>query len=164
MPHLTIIGASYPVIEAIAPGPQMLPRPLTSCIDGTMFHSSSAHRNSCRTSTLYRRSVSRWAQDVRRWSAYPPRLSLNADTPARRSRTTSGCEQSQQGNLGSAAHAPDFYVRATAIFEVMLALTFPSLRSEPRCSPMAVFNLRRVPAGNVARDGASGVAARALAA
>src|ERR1019366_7320921 len=60
--------------------------------------------------------------------------------------------------------APGFYVRAMAIFEVMLALTFPSLRSGARCAPMAAFNLRCVSAGNLARDGASGVAARALAA
>ena len=60
--------------------------------------------------------------------------------------------------------APGFYTRAMAIFEVMLALTFPSLKSGARCAPMAAFNLRCVPAGNVARDGASGLAARALAA
>src|SRR6516164_1435669 len=60
--------------------------------------------------------------------------------------------------------ATDFYVRAMAIFEVMLALTFPSLRSGPRCASIAAFSLSCVPAGNVARDGASGVAASALVA
>jgi hypothetical protein len=59
---------------------------------------------------------------------------------------------------------PGFYARAMAIFEVMLALTFPSLRSGARCAPMAAFNIRCVPRGNVARDGASGVAASALVA
>jgi hypothetical protein len=59
---------------------------------------------------------------------------------------------------------PGHYVRATAMFEVMLALTFPSLSSGARCAPMAAFNLRCCPVGNVARDGASGVASRALAA
>src|SRR5262250_671711 len=49
-----------------------------------------------------------------------------------------------------------FYMRAMAIFEVMLALTFPSLRSGPRCASIAAFSLSCVPAGNVARDGASG--------
>ena len=33
--------------------------------------------------------------------------------------------------------APGFYVRAMAIFEVMLALTLPSLRSGARCAPIA---------------------------
>jgi hypothetical protein len=51
---------------------------------------------------------------------------------------------------------------AMAIFEVMLALT-PSPRSGARCAPIAAFN-PGVPDGNIARDGASGVAARALAA
>jgi hypothetical protein len=59
---------------------------------------------------------------------------------------------------------PGFYARAMAIFEVMLALTFPSLRSGARYAPMAALNLRCVPAGNVARDGASGLAASALVA
>jgi hypothetical protein len=68
------------------------------------------------------------------------------------------------GGICGICLAPGFYVCAMAIFEVVLALTFPSLRSVARCAPMAAFNLRCVPAGNVARDGASGVAARALAA
>src|SRR6516164_4269281 len=57
-----------------------------------------------------------------------------------------------------------FYMRAMAIFEVMLALTFPSLRSGPRCASIAAFSLSCVPAGKVARDGASGLASRDLAA
>src|SRR5215469_18815456 len=56
------------------------------------------------------------------------------------------------------------YMRAMAIFEVMLTLTFPSLRNGPRCAPIAAFSLTCVPAGNVARDGASGLASRDLAA
>src|SRR5262249_15118292 len=49
-----------------------------------------------------------------------------------------------------------------AIFDVMLALTFPSLRSGARWASMPAFSLSCVPAGNVARDGASGLAARGL--
>jgi hypothetical protein len=74
------------------------------------------------------------------------------------------CTHLRIGRSCGVCLTPGFYVRAIAIFEVMLALTFPSLRSGARCALMAAFNLSCVPAGDVARDGASGVASRALAA
>jgi len=37
------------------------------------------------------------------------------------------------------------YMRAMATFEVMLALTFPSLRNGARCAPIAAFSLSCVP-------------------
>jgi rhodanese-related sulfurtransferase len=60
--------------------------------------------------------------------------------------------------------ALSFHACAVAIFEVMLVLDLPSLRSGARHAPIAAFNLDCVPAGNEASAGASGVAARALAA
>jgi hypothetical protein len=84
--------------------------------------------------------------------------------PRDRPRALLGGRAKRCGSICGICLAPGFYVCAMAIFEVMLALTFPSLRSVARCAPMAAFNLRCVLAGNVARDGASGVAARALAA
>jgi len=41
--------------------------------------------------------------NVREWSAYPPRLSVNADILARRNRAKSGCEQVPQTAVGRRA-------------------------------------------------------------
>jgi hypothetical protein len=98
-------------------------------------------------------------------SGYCSLSDLIADASRERQlRTVPLCVHARIGRSCGICLAPGFYVRAMAVFEVMLALTFPSLRSGARCAPMAAFNLRCVPVGNVARDGASGVAARALAA
>jgi hypothetical protein len=93
-----------------------------------------------------------------------PVFKLGRAAAFQRLRVCNMCTHLRIGRSCGVCLTPGFYVRAMAIFEVMLALTFPSLRSGARCALIAAFNLSCVPAGDVARDGASGVASRALAA
>jgi hypothetical protein len=99
---------------------------------------------------------------------------LWVSAPSMASRSNANTSRHAPASSRLAPHAHRLRVRIKTLlhgFKHMLMLPsfntplgFPSLRSGARCASMPAFTLSCVPSGNVARDGASGVAARALTA